>query len=402
MNILFISNLFPPHFLGGYEILCSQVRSLLEARGHKVQVLTSDHRNPGNAPENDNKVCRRLGLFCPFDRQAGHSRMTRLFTGIRNYLTTRKAIKHARPDVIFIWSQLRLTTGAARAAQASGIPCVYTFNDDHIAGYLPVPLRPSLRAFTGWLLDRTIFRYNCLYGLDLGVSTSISERIKRQICEHGVDISNSKVIYQGIPLENFPRRADFPGIPSETPKLLYAGQLHDYKGVHTLLEAANMLPEDEFTTIHLTVVGDGPEAYKARLRQLAGAGRARVTFSGRLPVAAMPEVYRKHDVFVFPSIWPEPFGLTHLEAMASGTPVVSTSDGGHGEFLEHGKNALVFAKNDPASLAAALRRLLKDGVLARQIADNARKMVEERFTLNRYVSDIEKLLLTAVERGTAS
>ena len=93
-------------------------------------------------------------------------------------------------------------------------------------------------------------------------------------------------------------------------------------------------------------------------------------------------------------------GLTHLEAMASGTPVASTADGGQAEFLEHDGNALVFPKGDAAALAAALARLLDDGALRTRLAREARAMVENRFTMRRYVDDLEALL--ARNKGSLS
>ncbi|MFZ5949931.1 MAG: glycosyltransferase family 4 protein [Candidatus Rifleibacteriota bacterium] len=398
MNILFISNLFPPHFLGGYEILCSQVKNLLEKRGHRITVLTSDHLNSGEpANTQEHGILRRLKLFCPFAQKAGKMRVERLKTAVYNFRFTRNLLKYYKPDIVFVWSQLRLTPGAALAAQKAGFPVVFTFNDDHIAGYGPEKINTSLKGLANWLLDKTVMRQATVYDLDLSHSTCISQRLKDQICEKGVDIRNSKVIYQGIPLEKFPLREIPPNIPTRSPKILYAGQLHHYKGVHTLIKAVNLLPEGNYDSICLNIAGDGPADYRSELKSLSESGRAQVNFLGRRPVAELPELYRSHDLFVFPSIWPEPFGLTHLEAMASGTPVVSTRDGGHGEFLVDEDNALIFQKDDEKDLARQIDRLLQSQALAEKLSNNARKMVENRFTLDRYVDDLEKWLYERVK-----
>ena len=78
--------------------------------------------------------------------------------------------------------------------------------------------------------------------------------------------------------------------------------------------------------------------------------------------------------------------------MASGTPVVSTTEGGPGEFLEDNHNALVFKAGDAEDLARALMRFATDDPLSRSLARNARLMVETRFTLDRYVKDLEQFL----------
>lgn len=397
MKILIISNLYPPHFLGGYEILCEQVVNLLKKSGHEILVLTSNHQNPEvSFNEVKHNVVRKLKLYCPFSKKAQIQRLDRLKTGLFNYSITKKVAKSFKPDIVFVWSQLRLTLASAKACQNLGYKCFFTFNDDHIAGYQNSPFAMSLKNVLKFLADQTLFRFNCLSGLDFSNSTSISKCLRDQICKKGVDISNSKIIYQGIPIEKYPARTIPPQIPSRTPSILYAGQLHHYKGVHTLLRAVNLLDMTKRDKITLNIVGDGPEDYKRELKNICNHPQIEVNFLGRKPSEHMPEIYRSHDVFVFPSIWPEPFGLTHLEAMASKTPVISTNDGGHGEFLEHEVNALVFLKDDEKSLAAQLERMLSDRKLCEKITLQARKMVETRFSLNRYVDELENVLKTII------
>jgi spore coat protein SA len=144
--------------------------------------------------------------------------------------------------------------------------------------------------------------------------------------------------------------------------------------------------------VEVSIAGDGEKAYVDYLHQLARGSAARIRFLGRVPHTELPAIYRSHDIFVFPSIWQEPFGLTHLEAMASGTPVISTDSGGHREFIKDGENALVFDKDDEESLLDKIIRLLDHPEEARALASKARKMVECDFSLERYVDSIEDWL----------
>jgi glycosyltransferase involved in cell wall biosynthesis len=115
-------------------------------------------------------------------------------------------------------------------------------------------------------------------------------------------------------------------------------------------------------------------------------------FLGRVPREELPAVYRAHDVLAFPSTWREPFGLTHLEAMASGLPVVSTLAGGQREFLVPGENCLAFETEDAAGLADALDRLRVDLSLGPRLAEAGMRLVRDRFTLARYVDDLERFV----------
>ena len=393
MRILVLSNLYPPHVLGGYEILCAQVCGELLRRGHAVRVLTSGH-GTGGAPDGGDAegdgVLRALQLYRPFGTPAGRDRRLRARAGRHNGRVVAGEVAAWAPDVVFVWSQLRLSLGGARAAERSGRPVAYTFNDDHPAGYLPAPFGLRPRGFVAFLLDATLFRSATTRPLAFRHTTCISRTLKEVLLEKGLPVPECRVIYQGIPVERFPVK-EGPGALGRPARLLYAGQLHSYKGVHTFLEAASRLAARGFP-LALTVAGAGDAEYVRRLRGQADGAGCPVAFPGRVPHAEVPALYQSHDIFVFPSVWREPFGLTHLEAMASGTPVVSTADGGHGEFLQDGVNALVFRKEDPEHLAARLEELLTRPETALRLARQAREMVCRDFSLARYAGDLEAFL----------
>ena len=396
MKILVISNLFPPHILGGYEILCGQVCDALTRRGHDVTVLTSDHGTDGGAPREDSLGVRRaLKLYAPFDMPAGLMRARRLRAGRFNYRVTAEEIAARTPDVIFMWSQLRLTVAPARAAEDSPAAVAYTFNDENILGYLPGPFGLRPRKLARWLIENLLIPGVTLKGLRFDHATCISRTLRDRLLARGLPAQEIKVIYQGIPIADFPLKPR-PGSIHSPARLLYAGQLHPWKGVHTLIEAAGRIAEARGRgAAAVTVVGGGPQDYVAELERDAAACGAAVEFRGRVPHHELPTIYRDHDVFVFPSTWPEPFGLTHLEAMASGTPVVSTAAGGQAEFLDHGRNALIFEKEDAAGLAARVWELMDSAGLRERLAAAGRATVEERFTLDRYVTELEAFLQEA-------
>lgn len=395
MKILFISNLYPPFTLGGYEILCHQVVERLASRGHQVHILTSDHgvdqqsRSETGGEGDSANIERRLKLIRPFNQPGRPDRQRRVVVGRENYEKTRAAIAAYRPDIIFIWSLLRLSVGSARAAQDSGIPVAYTFNDENISGYLPAAFEARPRAMMAGVLDRALLSKTTLQGIDFRHSTCISQRLKKNLLERGVAAQNTEVIYQGVPIERFPLKS-CPGSLHSPLRVLYAGQLHHYKGVHTLLGAAKRVAPQ--LPMVVTIAGEGPTDYRARLEDMASEVAAEVRFVGRVPHDEMPALYREQDVLIFPSIWPEPFGLTHLEAMASGTPVISTADGGHGEFLRDNENALIFPKEDEMALANCLQRMAGESGLAERLAHVGRRTVEREFSLEGYVSRLEDFL----------
>ena len=395
MKILVITNLYPPYVLGGYEILCGQVVEHLKKRGHEIHILTSDHQS--NTCEET--IERSLHLFQPFAQQAGYQRKDRIEAARHNKQVTVRCIETVKPDVIFIWSLLRLTPSTARVCEQSGIPVVYTFNDENIASFLDHRFGLSPKQLAHWFLDTFINPGITLKGLLFSNTTCISNVVKRNLLKKGVAIQDSQIIYQGIPLGQFPPKQD---LSRHNPvKILYAGQLHAYKGVHTLVSALGILQEDKtIPPFSLTIVGKGPEEYTDQLRNAAEEYHVTVDFKGLVPHDQMALVYQDHDLFVFPSIWEEPFGLTHLEAMASGLPVISTANGGQGEFLVDEGNALTFLPGEEKDLARQIKRLLADSVLFDRIARAGQETATSQFSFDRYVDELESLLKKSMQEET--
>lgn len=391
MRILVISNLYPPEVLGGYEILCAQVCEELSRRGHVVTVLTTGEDSTRGDPRSAPRVVRSLELYVPFSRAARAMRLRKFRTDRRNSAATEDEILSTRPDVIFLWSLRRLGVGPARSAEASGAPVLYALNDDYLLAYRPAQRGHGPRKLLRWLVDHFLLPSITLRGLTLPHATCISRSLQRTLEDGGATLGNCELIHQGIPLNQFPCKVD-PGSIQDPPRILYTGQLHAYKGPHTLIEAAALLAKKLKSPPRLTLAGKGDPAYMRELAQLALRRGVEADFRGHVAHEALPPLYRESDLFVFPSVWNEPFGLTLLEAMASGTPVVSTAHGGQGEILRPDENALVFEKEDAQGLASQLLRLCCDANLRRRLALNGRRLVEEKHSLTGYVDQLEQLL----------
>jgi glycosyltransferase involved in cell wall biosynthesis len=111
----------------------------------------------------------------------------------------------------------------------------------------------------------------------------------------------------------------------------------------------------------------------------------------------MAGFYRDADVFLFTSVWPEPFGRTVVEAMASQVVVVGTRTGGAAEILADGRNALTFEPGDANALAARVMRVTRDPVLRRELARRGRQEALEHFDIKRMTLEIEDFLRCMVD-----
>jgi glycosyltransferase involved in cell wall biosynthesis len=182
-----------------------------------------------------------------------------------------------------------------------------------------------------------------------------------------------------------------PAVP-ERPVVLFVGRLVEQKGPELLLAAlaqVGMPCEARF-------VGEGPlrPLLEEKARSLGGG--VQVTFTGWLEGEALVRAYAEASVVVVPSVWNEPFGLVGLEAMACGKPVVAFARGGIPDWLAHEETGLLVPPKDIPALAAALRRLLGDGALARRLGEAGRLRAREGFSMVQHVQRLVEVYRQAM------
>jgi glycosyltransferase involved in cell wall biosynthesis len=169
--------------------------------------------------------------------------------------------------------------------------------------------------------------------------------------------------------------------------ILYVGQLIRTKGVDIAIRALKYLDEK----YHLVIVGSGKQ--ESELRNLASAYglSKRVTFTGFLSQEDCAPLYAEAAVSVVPSRYPENFGLVGPEAMRFGTPVIGAKVGGIPEWCEDGKTGLLVPPNDPQELATAVKRIVTDPALWKEMSEQAKKRYEECWTPEKHVEGLAAL-----------
>jgi glycosyltransferase involved in cell wall biosynthesis len=204
--------------------------------------------------------------------------------------------------------------------------------------------------------------------------------------ELGVPAARSRIIYGGVDTERFQ-----PAPAASRRGVLFVGRITPHKGLERLIEA---LPEGAELTVAGSVGHDPrpPERdYPLLLRRIS-TGRP-VRFLGPVSERELQALYRRAAVFVLPSVErtcfgkpvriTELLGLSVLEAMASGTPVVCSRTGGLPEVVRDGETGFLVTPGDVDALRDRLSTLLSDRVLAERLGRNGRELVLERFTWER-------------------
>ena len=376
--------MYPPYYIGGYELRCQDTVDELRRRGHSVLVLTSTYGV--RRPVNEGYVLRQLLIYRYGLAQILSTGKLRLvYTEWWNTRRLIHLIKSFSPDIVFVWNLRGLSMSLLVTAQRLGVPLVYSIGDTwlidavkedewfNLWNYVP---EDTIRAMAKRGLQRCGLRkiidhYIPTNIKDLYLSNMcfVSEDLKRQYLERGVNVRESRVIYRGIDVDKFnmPVR-DSLNTPT---KLLFCGRLTPNKGVHLAIEAMAYLMKG-YSNLSFNIVGEGPEEYRQWLDRLIADNdiRAYVNFLGKVPRTQMPEIYHSHDILLFTSIWKEALGITILEAMACGVAVVGSRVGG----------------------SRKIEQLVQSPQLWARLREEGRKTVVERFSLKTMVDKMEEFL----------
>jgi glycosyltransferase involved in cell wall biosynthesis/SAM-dependent methyltransferase len=202
---------------------------------------------------------------------------------------------------------------------------------------------------------------------------------------HGVDFHHTS----GAPRAD---RSQF--VDSRVLRLLVAGRIVNFKGVHTALEALPAIVQGvPHLDVQLTIVGDAQDvSYLERLRQIVDDRRLgeRVHFILPKTEEQLFTLFQQHDLYLFPSLF-EPFALTLILALEAGIPTVASAVGGNVDIITDHRTGLLFPAGDSAALAEAVIELASNSSLRQRLSDNARSSAET-FTVNAMMDHIEKSL----------
>ena len=410
MKILVISNLFPPHYVGGYELICQTVVETLRERGHEIEVLTSNHDVKDAAPGNEIGVHRALKIHGMFGHPWLHIQQLQHLERHNNE-TLRATLERFAPDLVYCWNFSGLSKSMLFTLQNSETPTVFAVCDHWIARSHESDVwlcwwnkrNSSLRhRLVRGFWNANGFRRRC----HSVAPTNPIEQLRFQrihFCSNslrdftvaaGFAVKHGAVIYCPVNTELFngpPKNGDGP-----LQRLLYVGRLHDDKGVMTALRALTNLRGK--LDCQLNIYGRGNPDYEAQLATFAQKEKLPVTFSSISCPEQMPSVYRAHDVLLFTSEWPEPFALTPLEAMASGLPVIGTTTGGSIELFRNRKNALTYTAGNSEELAQRILELDRDKNLRAKVATTAQQEVRCRYAEPIIIDQIENYLEESLKK----
>ena len=371
-RVLLISNLYPPHFIGGYEVAAKDVADGLSARGYEVRVLTSMFGL--DAPARNDGVARVLDHS--YGRPGNSVMADPVFSAYNEY-AIKAEVAGFSPDLIYLWNFHGLSMlSVMRTVLEAGIPYVFHAMDYHLVtkpGATPSWLENTIRAFLSQERCRTVV---------------MSETVRGKFDACG--FPNLRLVYHGVK-QLFERTSP----RSDALRLLFVGALVQGKGLHLLIQALEKVRAVD-PRVTLDVYGAGDRDYENQLRRMVEDARLPVTFHGSVPHDEILPLYSNFDALVLPTLREEPFGIVMIEAMASGLPVIATSAGGPIEVVVPGETGYLFKLGNADDLAEAILRLVADRNQVTVMGNTARRLVQEKFLFEHTLDGIESVFREVV------
>lgn len=242
-----------------------------------------------------------------------------------------------------------------------------------------------------WYRNKTVLTIHCLHASALHLKKykqvySVSDAVSNDI-KHRTGIV-SPVIANGINFSGIFQRNDYLLKNGATIKLVQVGRLfHEIKGQHLLLQAMHQLALENQFNLTLDIIGSGPsQTYLQTLTASLHLHR-QVNFLGERSRAWIYSNLSSYHILVQPSL-SEGFGLSVLEGVAAGLPVIASDHAGPSEILQHLPTGYLFKTGDVNDLAATIKKVIAQLQQApvQQLCLTSRKIADEKYSVRRTAS----------------
>jgi glycosyltransferase involved in cell wall biosynthesis len=369
-TVLFCSNLYPPNFVGGAELIVACHARTLQQMGHNP-VVFAGRSEAGlshyavSHDRFDGVPVYRVQLSCDdFDSRLvnfSHPPVDRQFEEL---------LVKCRADVVHMHNMIGLSLGVIHTAKRLGVPTVLTLHDfwgfclkntlldaenricedfsrchqcqsEFVDGQRVLPIRMRNDFIALQFADVDAFISPSQFLADTYVRAGIPSR-KMHVISNGLDVSRfSRIVKE--PADGLVR-------------FTLIGYLGEHKGVQTLIDAVTLLQGRG--SFRVNIVGEG-HLRPSLERQVQERGLSGlVKFWGKVKHSEIESVFRETDVQILCSIWPENQPVSITEAMACRTPVIATRLGGNPELVGDGQTGYLVEPRSAPDLARAMRRFL--------------------------------------------
>ncbi len=382
MRFLMITSFYPPHSFGGDATYVRQLAAALVRRGHDVQVVycaDAYRMSGGTVPRDATPAAGPVAVRKLASRFGGLSALISQQTGRPGLKVAALAEEFARDWDVVHFHNVSLMGGPAVLARSRAPVTLLTAHDHWLICATHILWKNGDRACDGrscvtcqirsgkppqlWRLGDAMARG--LEGVDRIFAPS---RFTRDALQ-AQGITRPMAILPNFAPAGFDVQTAAPDQPPTRPEFLYVGRVTASKGIDRLTDLFRQRPGYD-----LRIVGDGDllEPLRGRMAEVAN-----VRFAGRLAQSDLMAEYRRATALMLPSLAPETFGMTTIEAFSQATPAIVRDAGGAGEAVRLSGGGFVYRTD--AECLTAMDRLAGDPALRADMGQVARQAYEARY-----------------------
>jgi len=336
----------------------------LRQRGHKVTILTSDHRDKDLSDDELNMVHRFAALTLPL--KTNYPFPIPVIAG-----KMREVVLESDFDIVHSQSLMSMGHVAKYTAKKRKLPLVLTYHTliEEYYHYFPFMPPASVAA-----IARNI-SYN--YGMTSNHIIVPGKHVYDRLKSYGIT-TNMSVIPTGINLNevNEALSADLTkyGVPKGTKSIVYAGRIAPEKNISQFFDTYELLAK-EVDNLHLILVGGGPLFDECVKRAESSEHAPKIHFTDYVPKSEVLGIFKSADIMLFPS-YSETQGLVFAESMACGAPVVAVDSFAARDIITDGESGIL-CENDAKELKNACLEILSNEKLYKTIQGNAIKRAQD-------------------------
>lgn len=373
---------------------------LLTNKGHTVHLFTLDQIANSQPYTKDARL--QTVYIEPKDPSIAY--FFQKYFSLKLFITFIQTVKKFDPDIIHIHHNLKSTLSIILAAKLYKKPIVHTMHDVNLACISSYGVNKKTGEICNKGTLRNCFKNRCFPATKF-LKYALLWKLRQWVEKNYVDIilcpskflmaTLSKLGYRN--LEYLP---NFVSLPQEvikntnnTPKrpyIIYVGRFIELKGVYYLIKAFKTILKT-FPHARLLLIGNGQEKKELKSYAVKLGIKKKITFIDELSHEEISFYYKNSYVCVLPSIGIESFGLTVIEAMSFGLPVVASDIGGIPELIENGKTGFLCKPRDDQDLAKKILKILNDPMLTKNMGVQAKKISRLEYSKKKHYTGLIKI-----------
>jgi len=405
MKILVVTDSYPPHHSGGYELRCRDVLNGLMERGHEVAIISTrcptEHCNLHPDEMNIQRILHR--------KVDEKSLLKRIVNDASDLRQVDKRMKTFQPDLIYLWHLVNLSDAILPYFSRYNLPVVYDEGGNGLANFVkkaagPVyfhknendtPFRKRAKSILSTIIQKlSLNLINNVWIFPHQLSANFNNQYSLTLArEKGVPLKHAAVTPSGVNTSRFFYRAH--AQVNSPVKILVPGRIVKIKGTMDALDLLGALINRGIST-QLTIVGEifSRQYYQELVSAISDQGMTEyITIQPMLSQDDLVRLYHQADICFFPSY--QPYGLSRipLEAMACGCPVISYGNEGSGEIIYNQQTGFIVPESGISATVDVIETIMAQPDKLKTITTAARHVIEQKYAMEQYIDSVEAFLL---------